>query len=75
MEEELDVVLKKIKSRKAAGFEEIPSKVWKTRKFDDILFQSCNTVYKQNNGQTAASSPFPRKVTLLGLEKKKKETE
>ena len=36
-QEELDSVLRKIKNRKAAGFDEIPPEVWKTRKFDDIL--------------------------------------
>ena len=35
-EEELNVILTKIKSRKAAGLDEIPAEVWKTRKFDDI---------------------------------------
>ena len=37
MEKELDAVPKKIKSGKAAGLNEIPPEVWKTRKFDDIL--------------------------------------
>ena len=36
--EELDSVLRKIKNRKAAGLDEIPPEVWKTRQFDDILF-------------------------------------
>ena len=30
-------VLKRIKNRKAAGLDEIPPEVWKTRQFDDIL--------------------------------------
>ena len=46
--EELDSVLRKIKNRKAAGFDEIPPEVWKTRQFDDILLQQCNRVYNQN---------------------------
>ena len=33
---ELDSVLRKIKNRKAAGLDEIPPEVWKTRQFDDI---------------------------------------
>ena len=45
---ELDSVLRKIKNRKAAGLDEIPSEVWKTRQFDDILLQHCNAVYNQN---------------------------
>ena len=35
--EEHDPVLSKIKDRKAAGLNEIPPEVWKTRKFDDIM--------------------------------------
>ena len=37
MQDELDVVLTKIKNRKAADLDEIPPEVWKTRKFDDLL--------------------------------------
>ena len=33
--QELNLVLRKIKNRKAAGLDEIPPEVWKTRKFDD----------------------------------------
>ena len=40
--EELDLVLRKIKNRKAAGLDEILSEVWKTRQFDDILLWHCN---------------------------------
>ena len=47
-QDELDVELMKIKNRKAAGLYEIPPEVWKTRKFDDILLRSCNTVYNQS---------------------------
>ena len=36
-QEELDSVLRKIKNRKAAGLDEIPPEVWKTRQFDNIL--------------------------------------
>ena len=35
--EELDTVLRTIKNRKAAVFDEIPAEVWKTWEFDDIL--------------------------------------
>ena len=48
MEEELDAVLTKITDRTAAGHDKIHPDVWKTRKFDDILLQLCNTVYKQS---------------------------
>ena len=39
-QEELDSVLRKIKNRKAAGLDEIPPEVWKTRQFDDILLDT-----------------------------------
>ena len=45
---ELDSVLWKIKNRKAAGLEEIPPEVWKTRQFDNILLRLCNAVYNQH---------------------------
>ena len=47
-QEELDSVLRKIKNKKAAGLDEIPPDVWKTRQFDDILLRHCNAVYNQN---------------------------
>ena len=47
-QEELDSVFRKIKNRKAAGLDEIPLEVWKTRKFDNILLWHCNAVYNQN---------------------------
>ena len=46
--DEVDSVLRKIKNRKAAGLDEIPPAVWKTRQFDDILLRHCNAVYNQN---------------------------
>ena len=46
--ERLNLVLRKIKNRKAAGLDEIPPEVWKTRQFDDILHWQCNTVNNQN---------------------------
>ena len=65
--EELDSVLKKIKNRKAAGLDEIPLEVWKTRQFDDILLRQCNAVYSQN-GIEGCILPFPKKGDL-GLAK------
>ena len=47
-QEELDSVLRNIKNRKAAGLDEIPPEVWKTKEFDDILLRHCNSVYNQN---------------------------
>ena len=34
-QEELDSVLRKTGNRKAAGFDEIPPEVWKTKEFDE----------------------------------------
>ena len=45
---ELDSVQRKIRNRKAAGLDEIPPEVWKSREFDDILLRHCNAVYNQN---------------------------
>ena len=71
-QEELDSVLRKIKNRKAAGLDEIPPDVWKTRQFDDILLRHCNAVYNQNpidRWMKGCILPFPKKGDL-GLAKK-----
>ena len=60
-QEELDSVLRKIKNRKAAGLDEIPPEVWKTRKFDE------NAVYNQNpidRWMKGCILPFPKKGDL-----------
>ena len=70
-QEELDSVLRKIKNRKAAGLDEIPPEVWKTRQFDDILLRHCNAVYSQNpidRWMKGCILPFPKKGEL-GLAK------
>ena len=70
-QEELDSVLRKIKNRKAAGLDEIPPEVWKTRQFDDILPRHCNAVYNQNlivRWMKECILPFPKKGDL-GLAK------
>ena len=46
--EEHDKVLKKFKNRKPAGLEDILPKIWKIRKFDNLLFRYCDAVYNQN---------------------------
>ena len=64
-QEELDSVLRKIKNRKAAGLDEIPLEVWKTRQFDDILLRHCNAVYNQNptdRWMKGCILPFPTKA-------------
>ena len=70
-QEELDSVLRKIKNRKAAGLDEIPPEVWKTKQFDDILLRHCNAVYNQNpidKWMKGCILPFPKKGDL-GLAK------
>ena len=65
--QELDSVLRKIKNRKAAGLDEIPPEVWKTRQFDDILLRHCNAVYNQNpidRWMKGCILPFPKKGDL-----------
>ena len=65
--EVLDSVLRKIQNRKAAGLDEIPPEVWKTRQFDDILLRHCNAVYNQNPIDTWMKGcilPFPKKGDL-----------
>ena len=67
-QEELDSVLRKIKNRKAAGLDEIPPEVWKTRQFDDILLRHCNAVYNQNpidRWMKGYILPFPKKGDLI----------
>ena len=61
----------KIKNRKAAGLDEIPPEVWKTRQFDDILLRHSNAVYNQNpldRWMKGSILPFPKKGDL-GLAK------
>ena len=48
MQEDLNSVLRKIKNRKAAGLDEIPAEVRKTRQFDDILLRHCDAIFNQN---------------------------
>ena len=70
-QEELDSVLRKIRNMKAAGLDEIPPEVWKTRQFDDILLRHCNAVYNQNlidRWIKGCILPFPKKGDL-GLTK------
>ena len=65
-QEELDLVLRKIKNRKAASLE-MPPEVWKTREFDDIQLRYCNTVYDQNTIDRWTNGyilPFPKKGDL-----------
>ena len=65
--EELDSVPRKTKNRKAAGLDEIPPEVWKTRQFDDILLRHCNAVYNQNpidRWMKGCILPFPKKGDL-----------
>ena len=47
-QDELDVVLSKIKNRKAAGLDEILPEIWTTENFEDTLLRYCNAVYNQS---------------------------
>ena len=67
---ELNSAQRKIKNRKAAGLDEIPPEVWKTREFD-ILLRHRNAVYNQNTIDRWTKGcilPFPKKNDL-GLAK------
>ena len=47
-EDEFNTVLKTFKrKKKAAGIDQIPPEIWKTRKFDDMLLRSCNITKTQ----------------------------
>jgi hypothetical protein len=66
-DDELKVALDKLKTRKAAGLDEVPPEVWKTGNFNDILLQCCNGVYQQNTIQIWTEGcilPFPKKGDL-----------
>ena len=65
--EELNSLLRKIENRKAAGLDDIPPEIWKTRQFDDILLRACNAVYNQNpidRGMKGCIPTFPKKGDL-----------
>ena len=59
----LDIVLTKIKNKKAASLDEIPPELWKTRKVDDLLVRYWNAVYKLNTIESWAEGyilPFSK---------------
>ena len=63
---ELDLVLNKLKNKKAGGLDGIPPKVWKTGKLNDLLLY-CNEVYNRNVIQSWTEGgilPFPKKSDL-----------
>ena len=65
---ELDVVLKKLENKKAAGLDGISPEIWKTGKFNDLLLYYCNKVYNRNANQSWTEGlycPFQRKVILV----------
>ena len=66
-QEKLDSVQRKIKNRKAAGLDEIPPEVWKTRQLGDILTRYCNAVYNESTidrGTKGCILPLTRKGDL-----------
>ena len=63
---ELDLVLKNMKNKKAAGLNRIPPEVWETGKFNDLLYY-CNEVYNGNVIQSWTEGcmlHFPKKDDL-----------
>ena len=64
---ELESVLKNLKTRKAAGPDTIPPEVWKTGLFNDILLDLCNAMYNGNDIEKWSEGiilPFPKKGDL-----------
>ena len=64
---ELDLVLKKLKNKKASKLDGIPPEVWKIRKFNDLLLYYCNEVYDGNvihSWTEGCILPFPKKSDL-----------
>ena len=55
----VEMVLRKILNRKAAGLDEIPPEVWKTRKFDDILQRSIKPEHNRQIDK-GLNPPFPQ---------------
>ena len=56
-----------MKNRKAAGLDEIPPEVWKTKEFNDILLRHCNVLYNQDTIDRWTKGcilPFPKKGDL-----------
>jgi len=56
-----------IKNKKAAGLDEIPPELWKTRKFDAHLLDFCNAVYESHEIEAWREGcilPFPKKGDL-----------
>ena len=61
---EVNLVLKKLKNKKASGLDGIPPEVWKTGKFNDLLLYDCYEVYNGNVIQSWTEGcilPFPKK--------------
>ena len=62
-----DLVLKKLKNKRAAKLDGIRLKVWKTGKFNDLLLYYCNEVCNGNIIQSWTEGcilPFPKKADL-----------
>ena len=67
IQEEFDVLLRKIKNRKVAGLVKIPPEIWKARKINEILLQKCNAEHPQNIIDRWIKDcilPFPKKGDL-----------
>ena len=64
---ELTKAIKSIQSGKAVGLDEIPAEVWKLEDFQNVLLESCNSVYSQETIERWIEGcilPFPKKGNL-----------
>ena len=66
IQEELDVLLIKIKNRKSTDLHKIPPEIWKTKKFDVLLLPYCNAVITRAQQKTTKDCilPFPNEGDL-----------
>ena len=65
--DELNIVLKNTKNKKACGLDNIPAEVWKLGNFNDTLLSLCNAVYHGNpidKWREGCILPFPKKGDL-----------
>ena len=63
----LDLVLKKLKNKKAGELDGIPPEVWKTETFNNLLLYYCNEAYNGNvipSWTEGCILPFPKKGDL-----------
>ena len=64
--EDLEIILRKTKTNKTAGFDEIPAEVCKKGHFNHIYLELCNDVYTLRNQLNTGrcNLPLPKKGYL-----------